>query len=819
MAGGQGSRLRPLTCDLPKPMVPMANRPMMEYIIELLHHHGMEDIAVTTWYLPEAIEEHFGDGGAWGVNLRYFVEERPLGTAGSVKNAAGFLDETFLVISGDGLTDFDLDAAIAYHGEKKALATLVLTRVASPLEYGVVFINQTGQVERFLEKPSWGEVFSDTVNTGIYILEPEVLAMIPADTQFDFSRDLFPLMLQGGHGLYGYVADGYWSDIGNLEQYVLSHVDLLTGKIRASLPGHGQAGIWMDEGVFVHPDAVVEPPVVFGRNSRVERGAIIGPYTVLGQDAVVGQHSSIRRSILWHNVHIGTGVEVRGAVICDQATVKPKVRIFEGAVIGKASILGMSSTVRPHVKIWPNKLVERSSTVSDDVVWTGACSRALFGNTGIVGLANLEISPEFSARVGASLGALYKPRQTVLVAADGWGASRMVKRALTAGLLSSGINVVDIGSTTLPVTRFTSVLTTGAAGVYVRQGRKISDQVEIQILDEEGFPLSRNQERALENYFSRGDFRRVLGSEVGKTQFVAGANQAYLKALFERYDEALLDGQPLSVVIGYTSPPLRFLLPNLLANLGCKITDLAFDRQPGVAPNAVIYERDVYLSQMMETVVGQAAVLGVLVDGSGEMATLVDDEGEIVPVDLYWPLLTWAVGANGRDGGSSIVVPVTASHAVDDVAARYQMPVVRTQNNARAVLQAAHGQAHRDAALLHPAFDALAFTASVLGLVARAGKSITDLIGGIPAKGRQQLDISVPWQGKGKVMHELLANTKDQKRDLIDGIKVYHEQGWALVLPDGEDPLVSVYAEAPTYDEADALAQLYMGQIDEAQLT
>lgn len=814
MAGGQGSRLRPLTCDLPKPMVPVANRPMMEYIVELLALNGIEDIAVTTCYIPEIIEEHFRDGAPWNVRLQYFVEDQPLGTAGSVKNARSFLDGTCLVISGDSLTDLDLEGAVAYHHEKGSLATLVLTRVSSPLEYGLVFINEAGQVERFLEKPGWGEVFSDTVNTGIYILEPEALSLIPTGRQFDFSKDLFPLMLQRGEPLYGYVASGYWSDIGNLEQYVQSHIDLLEGKVRTRLSGQDQGGIWTEEGAFIHQDAVIRPPAILGRNSRVERGAVVGPHTIIGSNSVVGQQSSIKRSIVWNNVHIGNGAEVRGAVICNQAVVKPKVRIFEGAVIGQSSILGMSSTIRPGVKIWPQKLVEKSTTVTEDVVWAGTCSSSLFGNTGIVGLANVEISPEFAARVGASLGAMLDLRQAVLVAADGWEPSRMVKRALTAGVLSSGVNVVDIGSTTLPVTRFTTVLTKTKAGVYVQQGRKMSDQIEVEILDEKGFPFSRNQERALENYFYRGDFRRVPGGEVGRTQFAAGANQAYLKALCQQYGKASFGGQRLSVVIGYTSPALRFLLPPLLDELGCQVIDVAFDKEPGVAPNTALFQQDSYLSQVIDTVLREEAALGLLVGGSGRTVLVVGGEGELLSEDVYWPLLTWAFAVRGKDIGKVMAVPVTAPHSVEELAARYHLPVVRTPNNPRAVLQGADGQAEGDLTLLHPAFDALSFIAALLSLVAREGVSLEKLVASIPAKGRRELDIPVTWQEKGRVMHTLLASTVDRPRDLIDGIKVYHEQGWALVLPDGEDPMVRVYAEAPTYDEADSLAQLYLGEIE-----
>ncbi len=818
MAGGQGSRLRPLTCDLPKPMVPVANRPMMEYIVGLLCHHGLRDIAVTTCYLPEEIEDYFGDGAAWGAKLRYFIEDQPLGTAGSVKNASGYLDETFLVISGDCLTDFDLHGAIGFHREKGALATLVLTRVTSPLEYGVVFTNQAGEIERFLEKPSWGEVFSDTVNTGIYILEPEVLAMIPPGARFDFSRDLFPQLLENEQPLYGYVADGYWSDIGNLEQYVESHLDLLAGKVRAALPGSMDAnnsGIWMGKGVWVHPEAILEPPVVLGKMCRVEKGAVIGPYSILGPGTVIGASSSIRRSILWKNVHVGTGAEIRGAVLCDQVVARGKARVFEGVVVGHRSTLGASSTIRPGVKIWPHKVVDRNSIVNHDVVWAGTCSRVLFGNTGITGLANLEISPEFATRVGTSLGALQEARQSVLVAADGWGASRMVKRALTAGILSSGANAVDIGSTTLPVARFTTVLTASVAGVYVRQGRQLPDHVEIQILDGAGFPFSRSQERAIENHFSRGDFRRVEGGEVGKTQFAAGANQAYLKALGQKYGQSLLGSRQLAVVVGYTSSALRSLLPALLGQLGCRVIDLDLDRKPGATPNSVMYQRGLYIDKLAEAVVENRGALGLLVDGSGETAVILDDQGKAVPENSHWPLIIWALAVSGKDGGGFWAVPTTASRTVDHLATKYDRKVLRTPNNTRAVLQAVGGKAKEDHTLLHPAFDALSFVAALLGLIARERQYLSSLTMALPTSGRRQVEVPCTWQAKGRVMHSLLESTVNHQRDLVDGIKVFHDEGWALVLPDGEDPLIRVYAEAGTEEEADALTQIYMSQISD----
>jgi len=214
MAGGEGSRLRPLTCNRPKPMVPVVTRPILEHILNLVKRHKISEVILTLQFMPAAIMNHFGDGSDFGVRMRYVVEESPLGTAGSVRNAARLLDEPFIVLSGDALTDFDLTSLMESHRASGAKVTLGLTRVPNPLEYGIVITAEDGSIKRFLEKPSWGEVFSDTVNTGIYVLNPDVLEFIPEGRQFDFSKDLFPRLLRDGRPLFGKVLDGYWCDIG-----------------------------------------------------------------------------------------------------------------------------------------------------------------------------------------------------------------------------------------------------------------------------------------------------------------------------------------------------------------------------------------------------------------------------------------------------------------------------------------------------------------------------------------------------------------------------------------------------------------------------
>ncbi len=261
MAGGEGTRLRPLTSNAPKPMLPLVNRPMMEHIVDLLRSHGIDDIVVTVAFMPNAIRNYFGDGSEFGVRMVYATEESPLGTAGSVRNAMDELDDTFLVISGDVLTDIDLTALVAEHREREALATIGLVRVENPLEYGIVISNEDGSIERFLEKPTWGQVFSDTINSGVYVLEPRMFDWIAPGQPVDFSSDVFPALLEAGEGVFGSVAEGYWEDVGTLSAYVRAHKDILDGKVRVDIPGFELAdGVFVGEGAEINPGAHLRGP-------------------------------------------------------------------------------------------------------------------------------------------------------------------------------------------------------------------------------------------------------------------------------------------------------------------------------------------------------------------------------------------------------------------------------------------------------------------------------------------------------------------------------------------------------------------------------
>jgi mannose-1-phosphate guanylyltransferase / phosphomannomutase len=368
MAGGKGTRLRPLTSNQPKPMIPVANLPCMEHILNLLKRHGLTDVLATLQYMPDLIRNHFGDGSGWGISLEYSVEEEPLGTAGSVKFVEDRLPERFVVVSGDALTDVDLGAAIAFHEEHGAEVTLVLKEVDDPSEFGIVVTDDDGRVERFLEKPDEGEAFSSTANTGIYIVEPGVLGRIPAGEEYDWAEDVFPKMVEEERPVYGYVMRGYWEDIGNIGQYMDAQRAVLDGEVNGiELPGERlREGVYVGRGAEFDEDAL-ETPVLLGQGVRVEPGARVGPHSVVAANVVIGAEASVARSTVAEDARIGEGAELDGALVGRSCRVGARARLLEGSTLGDEVSVGEGATVAAGVGVYPGERIEDRVEIEEDV--------------------------------------------------------------------------------------------------------------------------------------------------------------------------------------------------------------------------------------------------------------------------------------------------------------------------------------------------------------------------------------------------------------------------------------------------------------------
>ena len=826
MAGGEGARLRPLTTDLPKPMVPVVNRPIMHHILNLLQRQGVTEAFATLHYLADEVESYFRDGSEFGVSLDYSVEDIPLGTAGSVRRLLGRLRDTFLIISGDALTDFELLPAFAFHRSRGAAATLILTRVANPLEYGVVITDGEGRVQRFLEKPSPGEVFSDTVNTGIYILEPRVLERVSTSRPVDFSKDLFPVLLAEGEVLCGYVAEGYWTDIGGLDQYRAANHDCLDKRVKIEMPGTEiEEGVWVGEDTRIHPTARLEAPVLIGHGCTIGPGAHLGPLSIIGDNCVVEPGVEVNHSVIWSGGYLGASSRVRGATVCRNVVIKSHVDLQEGAVVGDRCLLEEGTTVMPEIRIWPNKYTERGSKVTMSLIWGPKWPGMLFGASGVSGLANVEITPEFAAKLGAAFGAYLEAGAQVITSRDSHHVSRMIKRALISGLMSVGANVLDLRTMPAAVSRHMAHISGCSGGLHVSISPSDPTQTLIECFDGAGRNLTRAAERKIESIFFREDFRRAPREAVGSLEFLGRTIEYYTEGFLDFLEAETIRRWGPKLVVDYSYGPLCLLMPLVLGRLGCESTALNAFVDPVKSYDAWA-RREQRMAELGEVLLVLHGNLGLLMGSHGDRFAAIDEEGVSLSGDDLLLAFTELVLRDSAPG-TKIAVPFSATSGVEEVCALSGATCVRTRADARSLME----QAGDDPELAFagdsqggfifpqflPAFDAMLAVGKLLQLLASTGEKLSELRRRLPQYSRIDLQVQCPWEHKGTVMRRLHEDSQGLRTEHLDGLKIHFDDGWVLVLPDVSAPLFHVRAESADPAAAEALAKRYAARIDDLQ--
>ena len=819
MAGGEGTRLRPLTANQPKPMLPMANAPMAEQVVHLLRRHGFEEIVVTVGFLASTIRTYFGDGSELGVRLVYATEETPLGTAGSVLNARDELDDRFLVISGDVLTDVDLTALVEFHDQQGAVATLALQAVENPLEFGIVIIGADGRVERFLEKPGWGEVFSDTINTGIYVLEPEVFDWIPSGRAVDFSGEVFPSMLDAGRPLYGYVSGGYWEDVGTLEAYLRAHADILDGKVQIDMPGFPlRPGVWIGAGAEIHPSAEVVGPALIGDNCRIGPDVELRGHCVLGANVRVGDNTVIERSVIHDNVYLASGVSARGCVIARSCDVRQGAHLEDGVVLGEGSRVGRQAVVGAGVKVYPHKIIEAGAVVNSSIIWESRGSRSLFGRLGVAGIANVDLSPEVALRVAMAYATTLPKGASLTVSRDSSRAARMLKRAVMVGITAAGCNVEDLEAATVPVTRFQTRTGNTFGGVTVRLVPGDPQSVALRFLNEDGVDLDEAAQRKIERLYDREESRRVLAAEIGDIGFASRTLELYTNELAGLVDLDAIRKAKFKLVLDYAFGTASFVMPNVLAKLGADVLGI----NPNVStPGVMSFDRAVHAARLGDLVRSSGANLGAMLDPDGEQLTLVDDSGYVLEDDEA--LLVLARLVSTAEPGGQIAVPVDASREVEALCAATGSEVLWTKLSAAQLLEAADSPRVRFAANTSggfvfpqflPAFDAVASLVRLLSLLASGRHVLSRLVEALPQTSIVRREVPTPFEQKGLVMRTLVERADPSGLLLLDGVKMIDAEGWTLVLPDPETPVTHIRAEAKTRAEAEERVDHTAGDVE-----
>ena len=825
MAGGEGTRLRPMTANQPKPLLPVVNRPIMEHVLRLLRRHGFEDTVVTVQFLASLVRNYFGTGEELGMTLTYATEETPLGTAGSVKNAEDALrDDTFLVISGDALTDVDLSKLVAEHKARGALATVALTRVPDPLEFGIVIAGEDGRIERFLEKPTWGQVFSDTINTGIYVLEPEIFDEVKKDESVDWSADVFPTLLARGAPIYGSVVDGYWEDVGTHESYLRAQADVLNRLVDVDIGGFEMApGVWVGEGAEVDPEATLAGPLCIGDYAKVEAGAELREYTVLGNNVVVKGSAFLHRAVVHDNVFIAAQTTLRGCVIGKNTDVMRAARIEEGAVVGDECVVEEEAFISADVKVYPFKTIEAGAVVHTSVIWESRGSRTLFGPRGVSGLVNVEITPEHAVRLASAYATTLRKGSVVVTARDSSRAARTLKRAVISALNASAIDVRDLEVTPLPVARFETATSDAVGGILLRTTAGDSQSIDIVFLDGNGADLPAAKRRTVERVFSRQEFRRAFPGEIAELTFPARTLDGYVHELLRTVDVSGIREAGLKVVVDTAGGSAALALPVLLGRLGVDILTVN-NRLDEASTTESVADQMRDLERLSALVSSSLADFGVRFDHVGERLTIVDENGHLIDDDRALLVVMDLVAAESRRG--CVALPVTTTRVASEVARFHGVDIVWTTTapddltataGQGGVICAGAGRGGFVVPEMSTAIDGLAAFVRLLGLVARTRLTLSQIDARIPEAHVLRRSIPTPWATKGAVMRHVLEAADGRTLDTTDGIRVVEPDGrWVLVLPDPADAVTRLWAEAPDQTGTTALLDEWARVVEDA---
>ena len=757
MAGGEGSRLRPLTCDCPKPMLKLLGRPMMEYAVRLLKKHGIEEIGVTLGYLPDAVRDYFGDGSDFGVRLTYFVEKTPLGTAGSVRRAKDFLNERFIVLSGDGITDFDLEKVLKFHRERGAQATLVLKKCGRPQEYGMVNVNEAGRVLGFCEKPGRYDICSDLINTGIYLLEPELLERIPEDRPCDFGGEFFPGMLRDGLTLFGFEAQGYWCDVGDVGAYLRVHADALAGKI--ALEGLSP---FIAEDAVLEEGCVIEPPVYIGRGARIRSGARLHAGSVVGDGCTVARGADVKRSVLFDGATAGENAQLRGCVLCGRASVGRDAQVYEEAVVGSASHVGARALILPGVKLWPQKDVPDGERMEENIVW-GACRQQHFFS----GALQIE-TPSQAARAAQACAAELRAGELLLGRAPSTVAAAMW-HAVAAGLMAQGVQLIDAGVCTLPQLRHAQRDLHAGAAMLVEEARLIP-------LDDRGARLNERRQRAVLKLHERQDF---AGPFSGITRGMQAAGRTDIGYIADAAACFCGDAAQMPCIAVFAQPSqLRALAESAFLRAGLRVR----------------CEWDAGKMQL------DAGELGVYLSDSGEHFALADEQGMLEDAYLQL-LLAWTAL---RMGEERLILPASGTRAVSVLtdAAEY------VSGEPAAWMRAL---AERSPLQFRLQFDGVCAALCALSQLNAAGLTLRAWKEGMPRVHRESGHVDVPAAECGRILRTLAERNAHAQAG--GGLRLSGEAGWAFLCPDDEAPGLRIIAEAVKAETAREIFDFYEGEL------
>ncbi len=824
MAGGFGTRIQPLTNSRPKPMLPIINRPMMEHTMMNLKELGITEFIVLLYFKPEIIKEYFGDGSDFGIKITYVVPDDDYGTAGAVKLAQKYIgNDNFIIISGDLVTDFDFQKIFDYHAEKKSKLTITLTSVDNPLEFGVVIANEEGKIEKFLEKPSWGEVFSDTINTGIYVIEPEILNYIPANENYDFAKDLFPRLMREGIDLMAGHAQGYWRDVGNPESYRDVYDDILNGKIALKMSPverrFPDGVLYSDEPYELDSSVEIIGTVILGKGVIVKKGVKLNN-VVVGDNVTLGAESKIRNTVIWDNVKMGRHAMLDGCVICNNNVLGKNVTAKAGMILAEGCEIGQLVKVEQDVTIWPDKIIEDAAIISNGVILGSRYKNSIVENGMVMGQSNVELSCEMATKLAEAFGAQLPVGSTVLVSRDYHKSSRMLKRAFLGGLLASGVNVIDYNGIASPVLRCNlSSHDEYVAGIHFNQ--KIDDPTStvITFYNDEALRINSEVSKKVEKAFFKETFRRVDYSRIGQI-YESDHDKEYM--VYKQNVEELLALHKFKcidcrIAVDMMHGMAAEVFPDILNDLG--IDNITFNAYPDEQRLANIMTLAKRSREDMSAVVKALNLdAGFMLYPYGQRLDIMCDKGNILEKQtaLYVVLSLLDMEAKSIGSKKRVFLPTWAA----DIVYYENLEIERGQyaNFKSAQMKSYDLVATGEGNFAFTDFathrDSMFASLKILEMLLNHKVKLSELIDAIPEFYYHSSQAPCSQALKGKMMRMFLEDAKGKESSTLDGVKIWLDKDdWILMIPDQYSDHLNLYIQAIDEKRGQAILENYTAKI------
>jgi mannose-1-phosphate guanylyltransferase / phosphomannomutase len=624
--------------------------------------------------------------------------------------------------------------------------------------------------------------------------------------------------------LYGYIAQGYWKDIGSLNEYQDAHMDAIRGDVNLQIEGIRKGNLIVGEGTTI--DAETRNHIrtsVVGKNCRIHTNAIISN-SIIGDNCEIFPCAVIHNSVIWKDSKIGARSQLTLDVVGGGCTINDDVVILENVFIGDSCTIGKRSKLLSNIKIWPEKNIEDGSIVARSLVWEDRWLRELFTDARITGISNIEISPEFGAKLGAAFGAFVGSGSTLVTSRDADNVSRMINRAIMSGIMSAGVHCIDLRTTSIPIVRHELRTGKERGGIHVRKSPYDRRSTDIIFFDAQGKDLPSNKTKSIERLFFGEDFSRAHHEQVGSISFPERTTESYIQRFLETLDTQTIHASKLKMVIDYSNGIASTIFPNILGNLDVQV----------VALNAYLDNRkitrtkeefDASLQQLAYVVTSLKYDIGCMLDAGAEKMFIIDEHGSIIDSDRLLVLMLKFFALSNKDA-SKIAVPISASGEVDIIAAKFNLQVVKTRDSHLALMDAATDKQTKFVGGTKGGFifndflfasDSMYSIAKLIECIARTKKRIGELDSETPRLHFVKKDISCPWHVKGRIMRKLTEESEGIPRDLIEGIKLYPtdigKYTSILLNPDRARPVFHIIAESVDIAAAQRLANEYVSKI------